>query len=263
MPRPELELIGLNYRRIPVIAVDGDVYCDTDAIAQFAQSHGTVPKLPRGASLLAHKVLGDAIFRAALPCVPPQALTEAWIKDRAPLFPQVADKDFLAGKLRNPGLAELRSMLLQFQDSIDGDWLGGSSHVTMLDVNVVWVIRWVLTQIGVGKEPGFTKNEMPGLWSWFERFMDTVKINPEQITAEEASKIVLSGNKVSLSAERDQYEKIDIEVADKVSVTQKGVEPTHPVDGQLVSLGVHEFVVQTDSKIHVHFPRIGQQIRSA
>lgn len=32
MPRPDLEAIGVNYRRIPVMAIGKDVYCDTRII---------------------------------------------------------------------------------------------------------------------------------------------------------------------------------------------------------------------------------------
>lgn len=34
LPRPEItDLLGINYRRIPVLAVGNDVYCDTSLIA--------------------------------------------------------------------------------------------------------------------------------------------------------------------------------------------------------------------------------------
>merc|ERR1712098_509555 len=32
MPRPDLEAIGVNYRRIPICAIGKDVYCDTRII---------------------------------------------------------------------------------------------------------------------------------------------------------------------------------------------------------------------------------------
>ena len=46
MPRPELsDLLGVTYRRIPVLAIGNDVYCDTSVIAtalenRFPSSEG-------------------------------------------------------------------------------------------------------------------------------------------------------------------------------------------------------------------------------
>lgn len=37
LPRPEItDLLGLNYRRIPVLAIGNDVYCDTRFLAYLA-----------------------------------------------------------------------------------------------------------------------------------------------------------------------------------------------------------------------------------
>ena len=39
MPRPELsELLGVMYRKIPVLAIGNDVYCDTSLIASVLES---------------------------------------------------------------------------------------------------------------------------------------------------------------------------------------------------------------------------------
>ena len=52
LPRPELsELLGVKYRRIPVLAIGNDVYCDTRLIAsvlerRFPVSQGYKPLLP-------------------------------------------------------------------------------------------------------------------------------------------------------------------------------------------------------------------------
>jgi hypothetical protein len=32
MPRPDLSALGINYRRIPVVAINGQIYCDTHLI---------------------------------------------------------------------------------------------------------------------------------------------------------------------------------------------------------------------------------------
>jgi hypothetical protein len=40
LPRPELsELLGVTYRRIPVLAIGNDVYCDTSLISYALERH--------------------------------------------------------------------------------------------------------------------------------------------------------------------------------------------------------------------------------
>lgn len=52
LPRPEItDLLGLTYRRIPVLAIGNDVYCNTDLIAstlerRFPPSAGYKPLFP-------------------------------------------------------------------------------------------------------------------------------------------------------------------------------------------------------------------------
>lgn len=32
MPRPDLAALGVNYRRIPIVSIDGQIFCDTHLI---------------------------------------------------------------------------------------------------------------------------------------------------------------------------------------------------------------------------------------
>lgn len=80
-PRPELSLLGVSYRRIPVLAIGGDVYCDT-ALAIIALEE----RFPgRGLDLKSGGVQSGAsffwadraIFRASTGLMP----AETWSKD--------------------------------------------------------------------------------------------------------------------------------------------------------------------------------------
>lgn len=37
LPRPEINDLGIGYRRIPVLAIDNDVYCDTSLIVSVLE----------------------------------------------------------------------------------------------------------------------------------------------------------------------------------------------------------------------------------
>ena len=257
MPRPELEKIGVNYRRIPVMAVGKDVYCDSQAIIDYIMGHYEGPVLPKSAPIPAMKVLGDNIFRTAMICIPPQALTPEFVKDRAPVFRILDDPDLLEGRMRNHGLSQLRSLFSQLSDSLD-TWVCSAEGPTLLDAHIAWSVRWALTQIGVGQEPGFTKHDIPKLWSWLERFM-AIECKPSEISGDEAAKLMLSAETRSEKGTAE-HEATQFKSGDKVSVNQTDADSTHPVTGTIVSLSVNEVVIAVESGVHVHLPRLGQKI---
>lgn len=108
VPRPELsELLGVTYRRIPVLAIGNDVYCDTNLIAsalerRFPVSQGYKTLFPPRAgggktdtgltkALVAYWS-DAAIFRLLGDSLPYGKLDAEFIKDRVavrPLLPRV------------------------------------------------------------------------------------------------------------------------------------------------------------------------------
>lgn len=98
LPRPELsELLGISYRRIPVLAIGNDVYCDTSLIAyalerRFPASagHGTLfPKRKGGGTdtgmikAFAQSYTDKMVFPLAAGMLPWEKLPEAFLKDRS------------------------------------------------------------------------------------------------------------------------------------------------------------------------------------
>lgn len=56
MPRPDVEALGVSYRRIPLVAIGRDVFCDTLLITEkldelFPGDHPLAPKDTTGAGL--------------------------------------------------------------------------------------------------------------------------------------------------------------------------------------------------------------------
>lgn len=97
LPRPELsELLGISYRRIPVLAIGNDVYCDTSLIAyalerRFPASagHGSIfPKRKGGKAdtgmIKAFQTYTDKmVFSLAGGQLPWNKFPEAFLKDRS------------------------------------------------------------------------------------------------------------------------------------------------------------------------------------
>jgi hypothetical protein len=99
MPRPELSaLLGIAYRRIPVLAIGNDIYCDTSLIAsalerRFPSSEGHPTLFPRrkgGGSTdtglikaLAMYYIDRTVFSLTASSMSYNKFPESFLKDRA------------------------------------------------------------------------------------------------------------------------------------------------------------------------------------
>ena len=87
LPRPQLESLGITYRRIPVLAIGKDVYCDTSLIvARILELQGAQGRLHQHPAAAAFERWADWAFSAGHVLIPPQMLTPDWIKDRETIF---------------------------------------------------------------------------------------------------------------------------------------------------------------------------------
>ncbi|KAI0965105.1 glutathione S-transferase [Xylaria arbuscula] len=104
LPRPDLALLGVSYRRIPVLSIGRDVYLDTRLIIQkletlyppSAAHPGISAKNPEHVALeqliSARTIEGD-LFQRAIQCFPPGAFAadKAFMRDRTALLTGVDD----------------------------------------------------------------------------------------------------------------------------------------------------------------------------
>ena len=99
LPRPELsEIMGVTYRRIPILAIGRDVYTDTSLIASTLErryptsaGYGTLFPPRKGSGLsdtgmaktLAMYYFDRAVFTLAASSMPYNKFPEAFLKDRS------------------------------------------------------------------------------------------------------------------------------------------------------------------------------------
>lgn len=99
LPRPELsELLGVSYRRIPIVTIGADVYCDTSLIIsalerRFPKSEGYPTLFPArkgGGSVdtgmvkaFAMYYADRAVFPIASSTLPYDKFPESFLKDRS------------------------------------------------------------------------------------------------------------------------------------------------------------------------------------
>jgi hypothetical protein len=53
MPRPDLQALGINYRKIPILAIGRDIYLDTRIIIETLEKY--IQKAPSGPQSLSNK----------------------------------------------------------------------------------------------------------------------------------------------------------------------------------------------------------------
>ena len=87
LPRPQLESMGITYRRIPVLAVGKDVYCDTSLITRkILELQGPTGKLHKHPADAAFEQWGNFAFQTGLATAPSSLLSPEFVKDRETIF---------------------------------------------------------------------------------------------------------------------------------------------------------------------------------
>lgn len=193
LPRPDLEALGITYRRIPLLAVGKDVYCDSSrmidlALSKLSQSGGSLVTSPADK---AYEDWGIDTFKLAVFIIPQAAITPGFLNDRKTIFPMLERPDFAS--LRPSSLAAFRQRCRVVEDVylanggpfINGDKLG------VADIHVIFGIKWALVDLGVAQEPGLGKQDLPKTWKLIESLPE---IKPEVVGSEETIKTIKSAS---------------------------------------------------------------------
>lgn len=92
LPRPDLLALGITYRRVPVLSIGKDIFCDNtsflDAMQALLEQEGRA--LRKGKSDRAFEAWGYRSFWIALATVPKELVTEDLGKDRKEMFRELA-----------------------------------------------------------------------------------------------------------------------------------------------------------------------------
>jgi hypothetical protein len=109
LPRKDLEALGITYRRIPVVAVGKDIYCDSSLIIDLVNNKIGQWQVPESPADKAWESWGYQAFHEVLSLIPLEVLTDDFVKDRETIFPVLKRSDY---KLMRPsGIAALKSRL--------------------------------------------------------------------------------------------------------------------------------------------------------
>ena len=259
MPKPDLIPLTGGYRRIPVMQIGADVYCDSQVILAEIERRHPEPPVVRGADWAVNLWADRLWFQASV------AVIFAEMGDKVPRE-FIADREKLSGrpfdvsamKAAAPFMrAQWRAYAAWLEDGLArSDFLGGATP-SLADV-AAWMNVWWLS----GGAPGIAEALLAGLdrtKAWRDRVRAIGHGKRSDMTPAEALKIANATEPAS-DPNCDPADPSGLKRGDAV-VVQADDYGRDPVEGVLVGLSRDRVTLAREcgelDVIHVHFPRAG------
>jgi hypothetical protein len=150
LPRPDLALLPVNYRRIPILAIGREIYLDTRVMLRKLESLPDMPSAPLGATngpdrftekLIEKYIIEGPVFEIAAGLVPVEmAQDPAFNKDRQGLLNRNWSREELE-EGKGECLNYIRNLYNFYETTIleDGrDWILGSEGPKLADIEGEW-----------------------------------------------------------------------------------------------------------------------------
>lgn len=263
MPKPELTALTGGYRKIPVMQIGADIYCDSQIIIRELEHRFPSPSVHAGSdngtgwglAMWTDRVFFQAavaiIFGGGTPLA-----DEAFIKDREKLTGRPFD---IAGmKAAAPMMAEqFRAQLGWLEEQLsDGRAFLLGNKPGLADASAFYnlaFVRWT--------SPGGVKliESFPGVAAWEKRVADIGHGNRQEISREAALDIAKTATSTE-ETRADPGEPNGLKPGDTVTVMADDYG-RDPVSGELVSSSAQHIALKRNDPrvgdVVVHFPRAG------
>ena len=267
MPKPQLIPLTGGYRKIPVLQIGADIYCDTQLIARTIERVHPEPTIYPDRSEGACHAIGmwadRLFFFSTIPvlfALIGDSIPQAFIDDRSKLMPgrNFADIPKLApyAKEQCRGFAQWLDVLLA-----DGRTYLLGNRFSLADAacyHPVWFLRNVPPAAAVF-------DEFPKLIAWSERIKDMAHGRRTDLDAADALRIARDSTSTTKEAV-DANDPSGLKPGDRVSVTPDDYG-FDPVLGTVVASSVHAIALRRSApeigEVVVHFPRIGFRVERA
>jgi glutathione S-transferase len=270
LPKPDVMPLTGGYRRTPFLQIGADVYCDTRlaclVIDALAPAPPLYPAAVRGLAEIVAEWADTQLFWLAVPfTMQPSTVAhmfpdatpasmKAFAEDRAAMSP-----NFVRATIPDAS-AQLATYFGRIEQMLgDGRPYLLGAEPSIADVSAahpLWYMR---------KAPpiGAMLDGYPKLAAWHARVLAFGHGTPTELSAADALAVAsgASGHAVTTVAEHAGFA-----AGDAVTVTPTDYA-RDSVSGQLVGLTQDEVVVERRDEragvVHVHFPRVGFQIKKA
>lgn len=273
MPKPHLVPLTGGYRRIPVLQIGADVYCDSPLIARVLErlhpEPTLFPALPgtAGSAGLCFAIGAWAdrqLFQAVVPVLFSRigpAVPEAFIEDRRQLMG--GQLDFRAVMAAGPLVADqLRAHLALLEGELrDGRPFLLGPAFSLADASAVHPVWFLLS---MGSALSDVLDEFPGIRAWAGRLRAIGHGRRSECPPEEALRIAREARPAAApSGARDERDPNGLAPGTRVRVVPDDYG-FDPVEGALVSSSAHEVAVRREApevdEVVVHFPRAGFRV---
>src|SRR3954454_5420503 len=145
MPKPELVPLTGGYRRIPVLQIGADVYCDTQVILAEREARHRKPAVVRGADWAVNLWADRLFFQATVAVVFGEigdAVPEAFVKDREALSGRPFDMAAMKAAA-GPMKSQWRAHAAWIERGLaSNDFLGGSTP-SLADIAAYMNVWWL------------------------------------------------------------------------------------------------------------------------
>lgn len=265
MPKPDLVALTGGYRRIPVMQIGADVYCDSVLIVRELERRYPTPTLfPSGAAGMdqaAAQWTDRGMFQAAVTIIFAglgDAVDPDFIKDREALSGQPFDPAGMRAAV--PHMAtQLRAHAAFISDQLaDGRAYLSGDRPGLIDANAYYNLWFVRSFYPAGAS---TFDDLPHLPAWIAR---VAAIGHGERAAASPAEAISAAR--AASPEPGGVDARDAALAGRTVVVSATDYGRDPVSGMLVGSSRHHVAIKRESaetgEIVVHFPRIGYSVRA-
>ncbi|KAG5366185.1 hypothetical protein CJU89_0599 [Yarrowia sp. B02] len=294
MPRPDLQKLGINYRRIPLCAIGSDVIVESSLIMSELEDHFFPAPEYFNANLITEgvfKTTNDQVAMArfglaVINLFPPEfsaAAMPAFAKDRADYLSAEIGKDV------DPAIkTQAKIEMQQLADTIENfhlrdgrDFLLGDKF-SAADGEYAWIPLFLIF-IGGLEQAGVTPEVFPKFFAWIDRVQsvaeDLQSSNPnvtEEPHNEAVARIIKGGNAgdfpLSEKLVHDENNILGVKKGEVVSVVPLDTGKNHPTKGTVFGVNRYKIVIEVPSpgspkegiesgKVRVHFPLKGYRVQ--
>ncbi|KAF7906921.1 hypothetical protein EAE99_011988 [Botrytis elliptica] len=283
MPRPDIQALGTQYRRIPIVSIGRDIYHDTRLILRKLEE--LFPDYPTIAAasteqkgiekLLEIWTVEGLFLRAAqlLPLDLPLLGDKKFTSDREDYTGKSWERGSLE-KARPEALAAFKGAFELLESGFLGDgrdWILGSEGPMLADIEAVWPFHWLTTLPGALPADYISAQQFPQSFAWIARFDHATRLAARKLPRP----TVLSGAEVLEKVSASDFVEKDecVDTQDPTGLHRGQEVEVWPIDtgmnnrdrGILVGLSTKEIVVESRTregvKVKIHTPRYGFRIR--
>ncbi|PWY64804.1 hypothetical protein BO83DRAFT_420162 [Aspergillus eucalypticola CBS 122712] len=277
-PRPDLQLLGIQYRRIPFIAIGKDIYYDSSLI--FEKLEALYPHQPLGAKepsamtleKLMEKWAEGSLLNSVMYILPkslPFLTDSKFLADRKELWGMDFSPDALEKGL-SKSLVEIRGHFAILENLLgDGrQWLLDSKKPGLIDIHAAFLFDWIFNMPGVQINELISASAYPFTWRWLDRYRHAIAASQKQgaaitqLTGPEATKLILESEFAEMAGTvmDDPTRLREGQIVALYRIDDLSSSVKHRDVGRLVGLTPHETVIAikakaTDIEIRIHAPR--------